>query len=48
MARRIGSETVRYVSNILKYYVAFKLLLQSPESDPDGAAAARANERSTG
>lgn len=25
-ARRIGRETVQYVSNILKYYVAYKLL----------------------
>jgi len=27
-ARRIGSETVRYVSNIYKYYVAYKRLEQ--------------------
>ena len=26
VARRVGSETVRYVSNIVKYYVAYKLI----------------------
>jgi hypothetical protein len=26
-ARRIGSETVRYVTNIHKYYVAYTLLI---------------------
>jgi membrane-bound lytic murein transglycosylase MltF len=27
-AKRIGSETVRYVSNIFKYYIAYRLLIE--------------------
>lgn len=32
-AKRIGRETVEYVSNILKYYVAYKLLEDKMETD---------------
>jgi soluble lytic murein transglycosylase-like protein len=31
-ARDVGQETVRYVSNIYKYYVAYKLTLEQAES----------------
>lgn len=37
-AKRIGRETVQYVSNILKYYVSYTLLsekLEAPETDPE-------------
>jgi membrane-bound lytic murein transglycosylase MltF len=37
-ARRIGQETVRYVRNIYKYYIGYKLLLESQQN----VAAARA------
>jgi membrane-bound lytic murein transglycosylase MltF len=37
-ARRIGQETVRYVRNIYKYYIGYKLLLESQQN----AAAAKA------
>jgi membrane-bound lytic murein transglycosylase MltF len=30
-ARRIGEETVRYVRNIYKYYIGYKLLLESQQ-----------------
>ena len=32
-AKRIGRETVQYVSNILKYYVAYKLLEDKMETE---------------
>ncbi len=32
-AKRIGRETVQYVSNILKYYVSYKLLAESQASE---------------
>ena len=28
-AEKIGQETVTYVSNIFKYYIAYKLILES-------------------
>jgi membrane-bound lytic murein transglycosylase MltF len=31
VAREIGQETVRYVSNIYKYYVAYQLVLEQSE-----------------
>ena len=31
VAREIGQQTVRYVSNIYKYYVAYKLILEQSE-----------------
>ena len=31
VARRVGSETVRYVSNIVKYYAAYKLTSEQLE-----------------
>jgi len=30
-AKRIGRETVQYVSNILKYYIAYKFLEEKME-----------------
>ena len=30
-SERIGQETVRYVANIYKYYIAYKLVSQSHE-----------------
>ncbi|WP_136808267.1 transglycosylase SLT domain-containing protein [Desulfosediminicola flagellatus] len=33
-AKRIGRETVRYVQNIFKYYIAYKLLTESLEQKP--------------
>ena len=39
-AKRIGRETVQYVSNIFKYYVAYKLL----EDERDGAGPRKATE----
>ncbi|MCB1007889.1 MAG: lytic transglycosylase F, partial [Acidobacteria bacterium] len=38
-AEKIGSETVTYVSNIFKYYIAYKLVLENQ------AAARAAKER---
>lgn len=32
VAKHVGQETVRYVSNIYKYYVAYRLILQQSES----------------
>jgi hypothetical protein len=29
VAERVGQETVRYVSNIFKYYVAYKLVVDA-------------------
>ena len=31
-AREIGQETVQYVNNIYKYYVAYKLVLEERKS----------------
>jgi hypothetical protein len=31
VARDVGQETVRYVSNIYKYYVAYKLVLEQEQ-----------------
>ncbi|MBS0580076.1 MAG: transporter substrate-binding domain-containing protein [Proteobacteria bacterium] len=41
VAKDIGQETVVYVSNIYKYYVAYKLALEAsqPATSPDGPAA---------
>ena len=36
VARRVGSEPVRYVSNIVKYYYAYKLLLESRQTGDSG------------
>jgi hypothetical protein len=39
VARRIGRETVQYVRNIYKYYVAYQLALaQQTERDAAGKA----------
>jgi membrane-bound lytic murein transglycosylase MltF len=40
--REIGHETVTYVSNIYKYYVAFKLVSEREQKNPRGRAAANA------
>jgi hypothetical protein len=37
-ARRIGQETVRYVRNIYKYYIGYKLLLASQQQAAVGKA----------
>jgi membrane-bound lytic murein transglycosylase MltF len=37
-ARRIGQETVRYVRNIYKYYIGYKLLLESQQRVEAGKA----------
>ncbi len=42
-AREIGRETVQYVSNIFKYYVAYKFELARRESRDAGKAAARSS-----
>ena len=31
-AKRIGQETVTYVSNIYKYYVAYRLIMESQQA----------------
>jgi membrane-bound lytic murein transglycosylase MltF len=37
-AKRIGRETVQYVSNIYKYYVSYKLILGNRETSPKASA----------
>ena len=37
-AERIGAETVTYVSNIYKYYVAYKLAVEVPGRRDPGSA----------
>ena len=37
-AKRIGRETVQYVSNIFKYYVSYKLLEDKILSEAEGPA----------
>ena len=47
-ARIVGQETVQYVSNIYKYYVAYKLLtehVEEAEKAKDAATAATATPR---
>jgi membrane-bound lytic murein transglycosylase MltF len=36
VAKEIGQETVQYVSNIYKYYVAYKLTLEESPTQTDG------------
>ena len=40
-AREIGRETCQYVSNIFKYYLAYKLALEKDLQAKSGAVAAR-------
>lgn len=42
-AKEIGQETVTYVSNIYKYYVAYKLALEQSEAKQKAKAASQAN-----
>jgi membrane-bound lytic murein transglycosylase MltF len=42
VGERIGRETVQYVSNIYKYYVAYTLSLQEQAKKRDGTTSARA------
>jgi membrane-bound lytic murein transglycosylase MltF len=42
-SERIGRETVTYVSNIYKYYVAYRLLIEERERRAAAAAALKAN-----
>jgi membrane-bound lytic murein transglycosylase MltF len=44
-SERIGRETVTYVSNIYKYYVAYKLLTEESERRRDAREAASTNAR---
>ena len=37
-AKRIGRETVRYVSNICKYYVAYRLIANRLDLEEDAKA----------
>ncbi len=32
-AEKIGAETVTYVSNIFKYYIAYRMILEDQERD---------------
>ena len=43
-AERIGRETVTYVANIYKYYVAYRLVVEETERRAAAKAAVRANE----
>ena len=40
-AKKIGSETVTYVSNIFKYYVAYKLIQEEEQARQKAKEAAR-------
>ena len=42
-AKRVGRETVQYVRNIYKYYIAYRLIMDRPEKQR-GPAAARPGE----
>ena len=35
VAEKIGAETVTYVSNIYKYYIAYKLLMEARDERED-------------
>jgi membrane-bound lytic murein transglycosylase MltF len=39
-AKRIGRETVTYVSNIYKYYLAYQLMIQGEKAREEAKAAA--------
>jgi hypothetical protein len=39
-AKRIGRETVTYVSNIYKYYLAYQMMVQGEKTRRDAKAAA--------
>ena len=43
-AERIGRETVTYVANIYKYYVAYRLVVEETERRAAARAAVRADE----
>jgi len=47
-ARRIGRETVQYVSNIYKYHIAYKLVLESRAKRDDAQSAQTENSQATG
>ena len=40
-AKRIGRETVTYVSNIYKYYLAYQLMVQGDRARREAKAAAK-------
>jgi hypothetical protein len=40
-AKRIGRETVTYVSNIYKYYLAYQMMMQADEARREAMAAAK-------
>jgi hypothetical protein len=39
-SEQIGRETVQYVANIFKYYVAYRLVMGEDSSVPDAGASA--------
>ena len=39
VAKDVGEETVNYVSNIYKYYIAYKLALSDKQAQPKAVAA---------
>ena len=41
MAKRIGRETVQYVSNIYKYYLAYKMVTEKTEQRAGAAGTAK-------
>ena len=43
-AERIGRETVTYVANVYKYYVAYRLVVEETERRAAAKAAIRAKE----
>ena len=47
-AARVGQETVRYVRNIYKYYVAYKLIEEADATKKAAVAAAKARSAAAG
>jgi len=44
VAEKIGRETVQYVSNIYKYYLAYKMLLEQREERLKAKSAVTGNQ----
>jgi membrane-bound lytic murein transglycosylase MltF len=47
-AARVGQETVRYVRNIYKYYVAYRLIEEADATEKAAVTAAKARSAATG
>jgi membrane-bound lytic murein transglycosylase MltF len=45
VAKRVGRETVQYVSNIYKYYLAYKMVTEKTDQRPGAAGGAKAPAR---